>query len=169
MKILITGDKGYIGIPLSAYLKEKHEVFGYDLRDGHDILDLASLNEACEDMEVIIHLAAIPQPIQGKEFLEYLWTNVLGTAHVCKAAKGKRLIFTSSEAVYGESGGDFGAYGTSKLLAEQVVQWHCNEKLLTGIILRLKAVDVVLDRDTLHSAIERVLTTGDGIIDVPEG
>ena len=47
MKILITGDKGFI----ASKLKERlygHEIVGYDIVDGKDLLNLEMLEEAME-------------------------------------------------------------------------------------------------------------------------
>ena len=38
MNILLTGSDGFIGSHLFYHLKEEHNVIGFDLKNGHDIL-----------------------------------------------------------------------------------------------------------------------------------
>ena len=38
MNILLTGSDGFVGSHLFYHLKEEHNVIGFDLKNGHDIL-----------------------------------------------------------------------------------------------------------------------------------
>ena len=41
MKVLITGNKGFVGAATERYLKEQGvEVIGYDIMDGFDLMDI---------------------------------------------------------------------------------------------------------------------------------
>ncbi|MBK8047783.1 MAG: SDR family oxidoreductase [Anaerolineales bacterium] len=102
----------------------------YEFIEG-DILDPATLRLALQEVDTVVHLAAIvrtPLSFENPVWMEQV--NHWGTAHLaeaCLAAGVQHLIFTSSTAVYGP-GGPFteedvcrpqGAYAQSKLAAEQ--------------------------------------------------
>ena len=60
MRILVTGSEGFLGKVLCRQLRsDSHEVIGYDIANGKDILDNVQLREAMIDCDVCIHLAAI--------------------------------------------------------------------------------------------------------------
>lgn len=101
MKILMTGHRGVIGGLVTPHLK--HEIIGYDLLDGEDILDTKLLAEKLKGVDACVHLAGIPRPLEIP-YSEYEKTNILGTLSVikaCKMAKTKKLVYMSSCAVYG--------------------------------------------------------------------
>lgn len=176
MKILFTGHKGRIGTSMAAYLCTRHEVFGFDLVDGKDICDFDGLLESSEGMDAIVHLAAIPRPEPDRPFADYFMANVLGTFHVCEAArqnKIKRVVFTSSQARYGYFGGR--GYGTSKRICEEIVSFYAaghRTKLplgrkstfkhedqladFTGIVLRLQGYGSVGD-ELMKEALDMAL------------
>jgi NAD dependent epimerase/dehydratase len=70
-----------------------------------DIRDQRSVNTACENIDVIFHLAAliaIPYSYLAPD--SYIDTNVKGTLNICKAAQEnqiKKVIITSTSEVYG--------------------------------------------------------------------
>ena len=41
MNILLTGSDGFVGSHLFYYLKEEHNVIGFDIKNGQDIFFLA--------------------------------------------------------------------------------------------------------------------------------
>jgi len=123
MKILVTGGAGYIGsVVVEELLNDGHEVVVYDnLAKGHresipssvrlveaDLLETERLTEAlCEsEIEAVIHMAAdslVGESMQQPE--KYHRTNVLGGLSLLdamEAAGVKRLVFSSTAAVYGE-------------------------------------------------------------------
>lgn len=149
MKILITGDKGFVGVETrklleekskDAFAKDKIEVIGYDLMDGYDIRDHKQLMEvvAMEKPDRILHLAAIARfdeaDANPKRTHE---TNVIGTMNVVNVAKQAHipLVYSSTGSAYmpikltppiteefptmGNS-----VYGCSKALGEKYVQEH---------------------------------------------
>ena len=60
MRILVTGSEGFLGKVLCRQLRnDSHEVVGYDIAIGSDILDSVQLRTAMVDCDVCIHLAAI--------------------------------------------------------------------------------------------------------------
>ncbi len=104
MKILITGSKGYLGKPLVEKLKQNHEIVGYDILDGKNILSYKQLKEKMKGCEIAVHLAAIPRPDESKAFDDYFQVNCIGTLNVVKTAienKVRRLIYVSSTTYYG--------------------------------------------------------------------
>ena len=132
MKILVTGHKGFLGQRVANRLtKLGHEVEGYSLEDGNNILNYNKLSEAVKRNELVFHLAA--QTDVRKSFnnpnQDYL-TNYIGTRNVAQACGKyrKHLIYTSSAAVYGDTKEvptkedspklPFSYYGLHKLLAE---------------------------------------------------
>ncbi len=122
MKILVTGNQGYIGSVLVPILQDQgHEVVGYDTGYYKDCLlyDVASnikqINkdirdvaiEDVEGMDAIIHLAALSNDPLG-ELVPGLTEeiNLGGTiqlAALAKKAGVKRFIYSSSQSMYGIS------------------------------------------------------------------
>ena len=133
MKILLTGDSGFIGTHLLKKLKElKHEVRGFSIDRGEDIFDCMKLEKTIKGNDAVIHLAA--QVDVRKSFenpkLDYQ-INYEGTRNVVKACEkhGVHMVFTSSAAIYGNSIDiptredspklPVSFYGLHKLLAEK--------------------------------------------------
>ena len=122
MRIMVTGDRGYIGAVLVSILKEKgYEVVGYDagyftdnlleqvdenyLKITKDIRDIK--NKDLEGVDVIIHLAGLSNDPLG-EFSPKLTEdiNYNGTMALTKMAKDvgvSRLVYASSQSMYGVS------------------------------------------------------------------
>lgn len=109
MKVLITGDRGFIATKLKEKLTD-HEVFGYDYVAGFDLLDLSSLEKAIQKVDVVFHIAAeadltkLKTPEDG---LKCTRTNVEATgnvAYLC-AKYNKWLIYASTVCVYGNQEG----------------------------------------------------------------
>ena len=124
-KILLTGGTGFLGSYIIKELVEK----GYTVRairrsnkspfwiskdilkkvdwvDG-DVLDIVSLEEAMEGIEIVIHCAAVVSFI-NKERKEMQQVNVDGTANVVNIALEKnvrRLVYISSVAALGRTAG----------------------------------------------------------------
>lgn len=105
MKILITGDLGFVGGATSRELLAKAEIIGFDAMRGDDIRDSSKLRAAvgaCKP-DRILHLAAIARfadadadPLLAHE------TNVLGTKNVAEVAGEFRipLVYASTGSVY---------------------------------------------------------------------
>lgn len=122
MKILVTGNKGYIGSVLLEVLSRKsYEVIGYDTGyyDGCQVCDLprpvrqiekdirdVSLDEL-ERIDGIIHLAALSNDPLG-EFSPELTEQInlkatLKLGELAKQAGVKRFVYSSSQSMYGIS------------------------------------------------------------------
>jgi len=155
LRVLVTGGAGYIGsVVVEELLNDGHEVVVYDnLAKGHrdsipsnakfvesDLLQTGRLTEAlrADAIEAVIHMAAdslIGESVQKPE--KYYRTNVLGGLSLLEAMKAtdvRRLVFSSTAAVYGEpekqpieetdATNPTNPYGETKLAFEQALREH---------------------------------------------
>lgn len=167
MKILVTGAAGYIGSVVTHQLLEHgYEVIAIDdLRHGHrgavhpdahfvpaDLLDGAWLKAFLQanPVDAVIHLAAealIDESLRDPG--RFFRVNVSGGLNLLEAmaATGvKRMIFSSTAAVYGEpqslpiteeaSCRPVNSYGESKLIFERMLEWYQRAHGLRHISLR---------------------------------
>lgn len=102
-KIAVTGSEGFIG---KHVMNRLPDAIPYDLRLGNDI------RHGFPEADVIIHLAAFIDIKDSFENPQLYFEN--NTIPISLIPKGKRVIFASSAAVYG----DYSPYGMSKRLAE---------------------------------------------------
>jgi UDP-glucose 4-epimerase len=142
MRILITGDKGFVGTETRKYIGNKAEIIGYDIMDGYDIRDALQLEEVVKTTrpDRILHLAAIARFAEADEdpYLAFE-TNVLGTRNVALVA-GKYhvpVVYASTGSVYmpikrdGAITEDFegrgnSVYGCTKFMGEEYIREYCN-------------------------------------------
>ncbi|WP_130296156.1 UDP-glucose 4-epimerase GalE [Fictibacillus sp. BK138] len=154
MTILVTGGAGYIGSHTVLYLKEKGEsvVVLDNLITGHrqsvlnnipfymgSLHDEELLHYICQNhnIEAIIHFAANSLVGESvKEPLSYYENNVSGTLSLLKVMNKnniKKLVFSSTAAVYGEPKHvpiqeedhaiPTNPYGETKLAIEKMLHW----------------------------------------------
>ncbi len=106
-KVVVTGGAGFIGSHLSEALRtEGYEVAVVDPKVAGDILNSASLSQACAGARFVFHLAALPrvqysieQPRETHEI------NITGTLNVLLAARDahvERVIYSASSSAYGD-------------------------------------------------------------------
>ncbi len=173
MKILVTGNKGFLGSGFCEKYANEYEIVGYDLQDGDNLLDYEKLVKRSEGVAQIVHLGAIPKPVVGKSFDDYFDNNVRATLNVLKAAvenNVKRVIYASSTTIYGiEKGIPFKtpitedtpfvsqylkadmlscrdvdlSYHMSKVMAEQQLAWYGLNKKVQTIALRFGPINKV--------------------------
>ena len=87
MRVLLTGDKGRLGPAIKQrLLADGHEVGGFDLADGNDILDAEALARAAEGVEAVVHLAGLADD-RGRPAAEIFAVNLTGTANALLAAE----------------------------------------------------------------------------------
>ena len=108
MRILVTGSEGFLGKVLCRQLlDDAHEVIGYDIANGSDILDSVQLRAAMADCDVCIHLAAIAdlyiaehQPELARNLNIDATKSLLGIAEELDV----RVLFASTVCAYGNNG-----------------------------------------------------------------
>ena len=106
MRILCTGDQGFVGAETVRLLIERgHQVVGYDVMFGNDIRDIKQLESSIAQWnpDRILHLAAIARfsDADAQPWLAYQ-TNVLGTVNVAAVATKfhKPVVYASTGSVY---------------------------------------------------------------------
>ena len=111
MRIVLTGSSGRVGRAIFSALAGEYDVFGIDrspFSTTHLVADFANdtlLRSAFEGADAVIHVAALHAPHVGTiREEEFHRVNVGGTRLVAEAAIAagvKRLVFTSTTALYG--------------------------------------------------------------------
>jgi UDP-glucose 4-epimerase len=170
MKIIVTGGAGFIGKHLVELLitkginvtifdnfsnsKEESIIHlknqGVKIIEG-DITKIQDIANAVKDHNIVIHLAAkisVEESIKNPS--ETFQTNVEGTKNVLTACKKngiKKIIVSSSAAVYGESEADvrltekskinpISPYGESKVNMENEIKKNAKDHNIEYVILR---------------------------------
>lgn len=162
MKVLVSGATGFIGGKIvSKLLEEDHEVVALvrassnaeglpkpiDIREA-DLFDISSLENAVQDVDVVIHCAAYFSFYPKNEELMFK-VNHEGTKNLMNACVGtgvERFIYCSTAETMGairyppgtedtELRPDF-SYGESKILAEEAIREISADTGLSHIILR---------------------------------
>ncbi len=166
MKLLVTGGAGYIGSIVAAQLLDAgHEVVVLDhLERGHaaavpegarlekvDLLDAEAVRAMlAEGFDAVLHFAALALVAESVEHPErYHRGNFVGTLNLLDAMREhdiKRLVFSSTCAVYGEPAevpmpetlptDPVNAYGASKLAVDRMITDECRAHGLGAVSLR---------------------------------
>jgi nucleoside-diphosphate-sugar epimerase len=148
MNVLVTGGGGFMGMALiKRLIKEGHKVTSFSRREyplhwalgissiQADIRDYDAVEKACEDRDVVFHIAA-KVGIWG-EYDSYYSINVTGTRNVIEACRKQgvgRVVFTSSSSVVFDGSDLYGIdetypypakyhshYSATKAMAEQLI------------------------------------------------
>lgn len=153
MRVLLTGDRGIVGRPTRAALeRDGHEVVGFDLASGDDILDAAAVRAAASGCDAIVHLAGIPGDREDIPD-QVMQVNVGGTWNVLLAAQAEgvgRVVHASSGKALGmlerdprylpiddaHPGLPARPYGLSKWLSEEMCEAVTRDSGLETICLR---------------------------------
>ena len=170
MKIIITGGAGFIGKHLVELLiKKENDITIFDNFSNSkeesvmylknlgakivkgDIRKIGQINNAMKGHDLVIHLAAkisVEESIKSPS--ETFQTNVEGTKNVliaCEKNQIKKIIASSSAAVYGESEADvkltekskinpISPYGESKVMMENEIKKNTENNDVDYVILR---------------------------------
>jgi UDP-glucose 4-epimerase/UDP-arabinose 4-epimerase len=167
--VLVTGGAGYIGAHTAKALHERGftPIIFDNLSAGFrqaaqwgvfvhgDVRDRAALTEAIDvhGVGAVIHFAGLIEVGRSVAHPDLFWdVNVSGTTALLTVMRErgvKRLVFSSSAAVYGQSGrGPLEAivehaekapaspYGDTKLAAERLIQAQCRAYGLSAVALR---------------------------------
>jgi len=177
MKILVTGGAGYIGSFTAAALKKAgFEIVVFDsLENGHrqaipktkiyvgDLkTDFKFLDQVLkkEKPQAVIHFAAYIEAGKSvKDPQRFFYNNVFGSLNLLKIMlqnKVRRIVFSSSAAVYGEPEKipvaeeafkkPTNPYGETKLMVERILKWYSQAYNLSAIALRyFNAAGAALD------------------------
>ena len=147
-KITVIGGAGFVGTNFCQQLADKQIPFEIiDIKQSQrfpekckiaDVRDIESLRKTITG-KVVVNLAAVHRD-DVRDRSEYQHTNVDGAANIaqiCSKKSIKKIIFTSTVAVYGfaEEGADenapidpFNEYGRTKFAAENVLRdWQLND------------------------------------------
>ena len=123
MRILLTGNNGYIGTVLAnELLKKNYEVVGYDVDYFYDCnlnridtkyikhirKDIRNISyDDLNEIDIVIHLAGLANDPLGdfdpKLTEEINYQSTIKLVEICKKQKVKRFIYASSQSMYGIS------------------------------------------------------------------
>lgn len=174
MKILLTGSSGRVGRAIFGALAARHEVIGIDrtpfatTRHVGDVTDPRLLAAALKGVDAVIHAAALHAPHVGLHSDdEFQRINVDGTKAVARLAREagvRRMVFTSTTALYGHAIAagrctwvdeqtapqPRTVYHRSKLAAEQGLEEMANEDFHVRVIRMSRCFPETPDRMLLY-------------------
>lgn len=141
--ILITGGTGFLGKNLVKYFlktdikkivvfsrsEEKQFYMQKEINDDRvrfcigDIRDISRLNQIMNDIDYVIHTAALKQvPIMEYNPFEAIMTNIIGTKNIIESACNyfvEKIIFISSD----KANLPVNIYGATKFCSEKLMQY----------------------------------------------
>ncbi len=136
MKVLITGNSGYIGSHLTKLLNKRNDLELYGLDKAKPVIPMErfSWNDITMpgyflwqrdfEFDCVIHLAAeVAVGRSVKNPIQYYLTNTMGTLRILRDLKFKRFVHAST----GSAGPMNNPYGISKRAAEEIVDQYCKE------------------------------------------
>jgi nucleoside-diphosphate-sugar epimerase len=167
LNILLTGGAGRLGYHVSKLcFEEGYKVRAFDLPNVNwshlrslpnieiqkgDITDLKSVEKACRDIDIIVHLAALLPPKSEVNKERTMKINVQGTTNLLKSKEHLTpIIFASSISTYGITSNELSPlkeshkqhphniYSESKIIAEKTII----EEDITYKILRVAPIAV---------------------------
>jgi nucleoside-diphosphate-sugar epimerase len=168
MTVLVTGATGRIGSRLVPRLlshgetvrvlardrvrAESLETHGAEVAEG-DVGDETALRRALDGVDAVVHLAAAFRGVPDEEAVAVNRDATVGVGRACVTAGVKRLLFASTNLVYGPGrgrpareddepapDGSYGVYPETKVAAERALQEQHRESELDLRVLRLALV-----------------------------
>jgi dihydroflavonol-4-reductase len=157
MRALITGANGFLGSHLARRLAERGDYVRCLVRGKADALegakvelvqgdvtDPSSLLRACQDVDVVFHIAGIRRAPERETFFRI---NAESTRHVCEAmlrTGARRMVLAGSLAAMGPAGPERPkreddppdpqeAYGASKVEAERIAFGYADRLEITSV------------------------------------
>ena len=116
MKVLVTGNRGYVGSAVTKYLNSKNvEVYGIDnnlfskiIKKNQTNKDIREIDgNILKNIDGVVHLAGISNDPMGKKFNKATKSINLDASiklfKLCKKKKIKSFVFASSCSVYGQT------------------------------------------------------------------
>jgi UDP-glucose 4-epimerase len=104
VRVLVTGSSGLVGAAAVPVLRDAgHEVVPFDRADGQDITSKTDVRAAIEDVDGVVHLAAV-LGWHGEPAQDFLQVNTVGTwrlLHEAQRVGVRRFVFVSSIDVLG--------------------------------------------------------------------
>jgi UDP-glucose 4-epimerase len=166
MKILLTGGSGDLGTVLAPQLTQRGDTtIIFDLRPPQtqtavyhpgSILDRDQLTSTMSGLDVVVHIAAWHgiHEVRGEKDVYDFWDlNVTGTLYVLETAVRaniQNIVHISSTSVDEWPG----IYGSSKIMAEDLVRTYAARHGLNAIILRPRAFIPYWKKTTYASYVE---------------
>ena len=164
-KILLTGASGRIGQTFYIASQKRYNFVltdvrkpSYPVQQPHqfvqaDLTEKTNLDELCNGIEAIVHLAGVPDP--EADFADILPANILSTTYLLEAASKmgvKRFIFASSAQTIegypvdrqissGTAVAPANLYGVSKCYGEALCSYYATRHSITCVSLRLGAFE----------------------------
>ena len=179
MNIAIIGGSGFVGTRLIQFLDGQQVLKNIDKRESHfypeithiaNVLDKETLARELQGMDAVVLLAAEHRDDVTPISL-YYDVNVQGMRNTLEAMERngiKRLVFTSSVAVYGLNkenpnedfpADPFNRYGKSKWQAEQVLKdWHGRHPDCVVSILRPTVIFGERNRGNVYNLLHQIST-----------
>ena len=179
MNIAIIGGSGFVGTRLIQFLDGQQVLKNIDKRESHfypeithiaNVLDKETLARDLQGMDAVVLLAAEHRDDVTPISL-YYDVNVQGMRNTLEAMERngiKRLVFTSSVAVYGLNkenpnedfpADSFNHYGKSKWQAEQVLKdWHGRHPDCVVSILRPTVIFGERNRGNVYNLLHQIST-----------
>ena len=164
-RVLLTGSSGRIGQVFFAAYQHKYKFVLSDIKEpiysiptNHhfiqtDLSKAETTDKLCVDMDVVVHLAGIPDP--SAKFEEVLFSNILATTYLIEAArkaKVGRFVFASSAQTIegypvdqqiktGMAVAPANLYGVSKCYGEALCSLYATQYGMSCVSLRIGAFE----------------------------
>lgn len=177
-KVMLTGAAGRIG---SAFFRHARGLYDFRLadRDGYalaelepgvhetlvfDLSDAAACHGACEEVDVVVHLAADPSPEADFENA-VLPNTIVGSYNIFESAHmagcRRAVVASSAQAVEAypvdvqvrpeTSVRPKNLYGVSKCFVEALASYYATEKNLSSVAVRIGAFEYPEDHETMSA------------------